>query len=45
VSGAVHRDVFAPPLPGSSFLTLLAALDPVAAQPAMQTGQRGKRVA
>jgi EAL domain-containing protein (putative c-di-GMP-specific phosphodiesterase class I) len=42
---AAQGYVFAPPLPGSSFLTLLDALDPVAAQPEVHTGQGGKRVA
>ena len=42
---AAQGYVFAPPLPGSSFLTLLEALDPVATQPVVQKGQGGKRVA
>jgi sensor c-di-GMP phosphodiesterase-like protein len=40
---AAQGYVFAPPLPGSSFLTLLDSLDPVAGQPAAQL--RGHRAA
>ncbi len=42
---AAQGYVFAPPLPASSFLTLLDAIDPVTAQPAEQTEARGRRVA
>ena len=42
---AAQGYVFAPPLPGSSFLTLLDALDPVAGQPASQAGLLGNRAA
>ncbi len=46
---AAQGYVFAPPLPGSSYLTLLEALDPLgaepAAQPAMPAPARGQRVA
>jgi sensor c-di-GMP phosphodiesterase-like protein len=42
---AAQGYVFAPPLPASSFLTLLDALDPAAAQPAAKAGVRGERVA
>ena len=42
---AAQGYVFAPPLPGSSFLTLLDALDPAAAQSAGQAGVHGQRVA
>jgi len=42
---AAQGYVFAPPLPASSFLTLIDALDPVTAQPAAQAGARAGRVA
>jgi EAL domain-containing protein (putative c-di-GMP-specific phosphodiesterase class I) len=42
---AAQGYVFAPPLPASSFLTLLDALGPVAVAPGAQTGARGHRVA
>jgi sensor c-di-GMP phosphodiesterase-like protein len=42
---AAQGYVFAPPLPASSFLTLLEALNPVQAQGAKETGARGQRVA
>jgi sensor c-di-GMP phosphodiesterase-like protein len=42
---AAQGYVFAPPLPASSFRTLLDALDPATAQPAAQVGVRGERVA
>jgi sensor c-di-GMP phosphodiesterase-like protein len=42
---AAQGYVFAPPLPASSFLTLLDALDPVAGQPAAPASVRGERVA
>ena len=42
---AAQGHVFAPPLPASSFLTLLDALDPVVGEPAAQADGRGQRVA
>jgi sensor c-di-GMP phosphodiesterase-like protein len=42
---AAQGYVFAPPLPASSFLALLDALDPVTGESAAQAGARGQRVA
>ena len=42
---AAQGYVFAPPLPASSFLTLLDALNPATAAPDAQKGARGGRVA
>jgi EAL domain-containing protein (putative c-di-GMP-specific phosphodiesterase class I) len=42
---AAQGYVFAPPLPASSFLTLLDAHDPATVAPGAQTAARGHRVA